>query len=69
MDLSGYEVEKLDESFVHIETVEKTSDYQVLMIKGIVTKKVVFMKRPYPNIQRITEVKKVNEKFNLFKKN
>lgn len=50
MDLSGYEVEKLDESFVHIETVEKTSDYQVLMIKGIVTKKVVFMKRPYPNI-------------------
>lgn len=50
MDLSGFEVEKLDESFVHIETVEKTSDYQVLMIKGIVTKKVVFMKRPYPNI-------------------
>lgn len=38
------------------------------MVKGIVTNKIVFNKRPYPNIDRGGDTKRTSEKFNLFKK-
>lgn len=50
LDIAGFEVQHLDEQFLHVETVEKTEDEQILMIKGIVTSKIIFNKRPYPNI-------------------
>lgn len=55
MDISGYEVKDLNETFLHVETVEtveKSAEQQVLVIKGIVSKKIIFNKRAYPNIER-----------------
>lgn len=68
MDISGFEVKDLNETFLHVETVEKSAEYQVLVIKGIVSKKIIFNKRPYPNIERAAESKPMAEKFNIFKK-
>jgi len=38
------------------------------MVKGVVTKKIIFNKRPYPNIDRAMESKPAAEKLNMFKK-
>lgn len=68
MDISGFEVKDLDETFLHVETIQKSAEQQILIIKGVVTKKIVFNKRPYPNIERAAEMKPMTEKFSMFKK-
>lgn len=53
IDIVGYLDEKFDESFLYTESIQVSNEERIIMVKGIVTKKLIFNKRPSPNLDRI----------------
>ena len=52
VDLVGYEVPLANEHFLYTESIAVSAHEKVILVKGIVTKKIVFNKRPTPNLDR-----------------
>ena len=67
VDIVGYEDEKFDEHFLYVETVCESEAEKILIIKGMVTKKVIFNKRPTPNLDRIGDEKPKQEGYSMFR--
>ena len=53
IDIIGYEDDKFDEHFLFTESVKISDDEKLILVKGIVKKKLIFNKRPSPNLDRI----------------
>lgn len=52
MDLIGKSI-KLDEGWLYTETTDGSGfEEKVILVKGIVTQKITFDKRPCPNMER-----------------
>jgi hypothetical protein len=52
MDLIG-KTTKIDDHLLYTETIDsKNPNEKILMVKGVITKKILFEKRPIPNMLR-----------------
>lgn len=67
MDLLGKAV-NLEEGWLYTETIEGSSpDEKIIVVKGVIIKKILFDKRPCPNMERSEMEPRMALANNLFK--